>query len=164
MTYIASVLTRSGGAWTAGDLDLSALDDLDAFADLLREEDGSPTVCFVEEDDEYVAIVRVDGDEDPRVFVSDARVLTADGVAGRLLADTAVAVDVPDESEDDEDEDSGRPEVEPAGDEALLADLGIDGDRLLALCAEEGMLPSDVIFALAEDLGAAEVLEAVRGV
>jgi hypothetical protein len=32
------------------------------------------------------------------------------------------------------------------------------------LCAEEGMLPSDVAFAVCERMGCAEVLEQVRGV
>jgi putative tRNA adenosine deaminase-associated protein len=161
VAYIASALARGAGGWTGEDLELSEVDDLDELADRLREL-GSPAVCFVEEDDEYVAVVRVDGDDDPRIFVSDGRVLAADGVAGRLLADNVEPADEPDE--DDDEEDGGRPEVEPAGDAGLLADLGLDGQQLVELCSEEGMLPSDVIFAVAEALGAAPVLEAVRGI
>lgn len=171
MAYIASVLVRSGSAWTGRDLDLSEVTDLDELTDQLREEDATTTLVLIEEDDEYLAIVRIDGDDDLRVFVSDGRVLEASGVAGRLLADAveaaAVAADALDadpDAVDDEDEQSGRPEVEPAGDDALLTDLGVPGPALLELCAEEGMLPSDVIFAVAERIGAAEVLEAVRGV
>jgi putative tRNA adenosine deaminase-associated protein len=161
VTYIASVLTRSGSSWGADDLDLSGVEDLDALVDRLREAVGDPTLCLVEEDDEYVAIVRVDGENDPRVFVSDRRVLEAEGVAGRLLADAVEAE--PDEVEDTEDEESSRPEVEPAGDDALLADLGIPAAQLRDLCSEEGMLPSDTIFAVAEALGAGDELERVRG-
>jgi putative tRNA adenosine deaminase-associated protein len=163
MTYVASALRRDDDGWAGSDLDLSDVDDLDTLTDELRGTDAATVVCLLEEDDEYVAIVRVDGDGDPRVFVSDRRVLDADGLAGRLLAEGLDAEDEPVE-EDDDDEDSGRPEVEPAGDEALLADLGVSGDRLLALCAAEGMLPSDVIFAVGEAIGAADVLENVRGV
>lgn len=166
MAYIASVLTRDGRSWTGRDLDLAEVGDLDELVDVLREPAAQVALCFVEEDDEYVAIVRVDGEDDPRVFVSDGRVLAADGVAGRLLADSIEpAAAVPLEADDDDEDDgAGRPEVEPAGDLALLADLGVSGPRLVELCAAEGMLPSDVIFAVAETLGAADVLEAVRGV
>ncbi len=160
MTYIASTLSRTPAGWEGADLDLSDVDDLDELADRLRES-GSPAVLFLEEDDEYVALVRVDGDADPRVFVSDGRVLAGAGMAGRLLADS---VDPAEVDEEEDEEDSGRPEVEPAGDDAVLADLGVDAEKLVALCAEERMLPSDVIFALAEALGAADVLEAVRGI
>jgi putative tRNA adenosine deaminase-associated protein len=163
VTYIASALQRADDGWTGTDLDLSEVDDLDGLADALRA-DGT-ALCLLEEDDEYVGIVRVDGDEDPRVFVSDRRVLEASGLAARLLAATLEAEAEPvEDDEDDEEEEGGRPEVEPAGDDALLADLGVSADRLLELCAEEGMLPSDVIFAVGEAIGAADVLERVRGV
>jgi putative tRNA adenosine deaminase-associated protein len=163
VTYIASTLARIGDGWEGADLDLSDVQDLDELADRLRES-GSPSLLFLEEDDEYLAIVRVDGDAEPRVFVSDGRVLVGDGVAGRLLADSIEPVEPEPVDEDEDDEDSGRPEVEPAGDDAVLADLGVGAEQLVALCAEERMLPSDVIFALAEALGAADVLEEVRGI
>ncbi|HEY5334927.1 MAG TPA: hypothetical protein VIJ71_02770 [Mycobacteriales bacterium] len=166
MTYIATVLTRSGPDWSGRDVDLSDVDDLDALADALRDGDDEVALCLLEEDDEYVVIVRVDGDAgEPRVFLSDKRVLESTSVAARLLADAleAAAVPVADDDEEDEEE-SGRPEVEPVGDEDLLGDLGVSGERLTRLCAQEGMLPSDVIFAVGEDLGASDVLEKVRGV
>lgn len=169
MAYIANVLLRVGSAWTGRDLDLSEVTDLDELTDQLREDDSDITLVFLEEDDEYLAIVRVEDDGDLRVFVSDGRVLEASGVAGRLLADaveaaTVAAEALDEDSADEEEQDGGRPEVEPAGDDALLADLGLTGPALVELCAEEGMLPSDVIFAVAERIGAAAVLEAVRGV
>lgn len=163
MTYIATALRRADDEWTGADLDLAEIDDLDVLADALRADDGAVALCLLEEDDEYVGIVRVDGDADARLFVSDGRVLEGQGVAGRLFAEALEAeVEVPDEDDDDA-EDSGRPEVEPAGDQELLADLGVSAERLLALCAEERKLPSDVIFAIAESLGAADVLERIRG-
>lgn len=165
MPYTASVLHRAAGTWVGADADLNDLNDLDALADMLREagEGADLTVLFVEEDDEYLAVVRVDGDGEPRVFVSDRRALTGTGVAGRLLAETEIPPEPPDAEDDDEDEDSRRPELEPAGEVGLLADLGTDADRLADLCAEEGMLPSDVIFAVCERAGCGEVLEEVRG-
>jgi putative tRNA adenosine deaminase-associated protein len=167
VTYIATVLTRSGADWSGRDADLSDVDDLDALADALRDDDVEVALCLLEEDDEYVAVVRVDGDAvEPRVFLSDRRVLESTGVAARLFADAleAAVVSAADDDDEADDEESGRPEVEPVGDEDLLGDLGVSGERLTRLCAQEGMLPSDVIFAVGDDLGASDVLEKVRGV
>lgn len=167
MSYIATVLTRSGADWSGRDADLSDVDDLDALADVLRDDGVDVALCLIEEDDEYVAVVRVDGDADePRVFLSDKRVLDSTGVAARLLADAleAAVVSLADDDEEEDDDESGRPEVEPVGDDNLLGDLGVSGERLTSLCAQEGMLPSDVIFAVGDDLGAGDVLEKVRGV
>jgi putative tRNA adenosine deaminase-associated protein len=165
--YTASALARtSSGTWRGQDLDLSAVDDVDGLIDLLTEDlaaDGasdSAVVLFLEEDDEYLLIARTNGDDDTRLFVSDRRVLEGPGLAGRIVGDELA---VP-EPADDEEEESSRPEVEPAGDVELLADLGIAGSALLDLCAQEGNLPADVIFAVCEQLGCADVLEAVRGV
>lgn len=170
MAYTASALTRIGtapGRWRGDDLDLAPVPDLDGLVDLLREQaDGvATTVLFLDENDEYLAIVRLDGDEDARMFISDRRALDGPGLAGRLLGDDVIteAADVGDPGEDDE-ENGGRPEVEPGGDAALLADLGVEPGMLLELCAEEGMLPSDVVFAVCERLGCSDVLEQVRGV
>lgn len=163
MSYIASVLTRTGTAWLGQDLDLSDVEDLDELADRMRDQPGDVAVFLLEEDDEYVAVVRTDRDGgEVQVFLSDRRVLDGTGLAARLFGES-LEEEVPVVDEDDEEE-SSRPEVEPAGDASLLADLGVGAERLASLCAEEGMLPSDVIFALGEDLGAAEELERVRGV
>lgn len=168
MTYTASALTRTGfadGSWTGAELDLSELEDLDALVDALREqaEGAALSILFLDEDDEYVAVVRFDSaDDEARMFVSDRRSLEGAGLAGRLLGEDVVIEQA--EVTEGEDEDGGRPEVEPGGDPALLADLGVDANTLLGLCAEEGMLPSDVAFALCERLGCADVLEQVRGV
>ena len=52
---------------------------------------------------------------------------------------------------------------EPAGRE-LLADLGVPAQRLLALCAHEGMLPSDVTAEICQALGCGDELEELREV
>lgn len=170
MPYTASALMRAQDRWSGADVDLSETTDADALVDLLREqaEGASTALLLLDEDDEYLAIVRLDEDGEPRSFVSDARVLEGTSLAARLLGDElemppAPLVSADDEAEEEE-EDSGRPELEPAGDPSLLADLGLSADELLELAAEEGMLPSDVLFAVCEKLGCADVLEQVRGV
>jgi putative tRNA adenosine deaminase-associated protein len=168
--HFAAALTRTDDLWSAHEIDLAAVEDLDGLTDQLRDvaadESARTVVLFVEEDDEYLAIVRIDGEGDPRVFLSDIRAVESSPIAGMLYEEAAaetVGDEDDDEDEDDEDDDSGlRAEADPAGDHELLADLGTPGKVLLDLCAEEGMLPGDVISAVCEVLGCAEQVEALR--
>ncbi|CAN5329694.1 hypothetical protein BH24ACT10_BH24ACT10_09800 [soil metagenome] len=164
MPYFAAALARTAGGWTGEELDLSEVEDLEQLADLLRDLTGDgagPALMLLEEDDEHLAVVRVDGGVDgldePRVFLSDRRAVLASEVAAMLWEDT----DAPTDEEDDEDEGT-RPIAEPVGDTGLLADLGTPAGDLVALCAEEGLLPADVLTALSERAGCDDVLESLR--
>ena len=174
MTYAAAALARVDGAWFGDELDLEGVEDLDGVVELLREvvgDDATTALLFVEEDDEWFAVLRVDADNEPRVFVSDARVIASSDTAA-LFAEAAVEVNVDDDDEaddgdadDEDDEDEGtRADGDPTGDASLLADLGTPAHRLLELCAEEGQLPADVITTLCEAAGCLDVLEKLRGV
>jgi putative tRNA adenosine deaminase-associated protein len=134
-------------------------------------DDADTGLLFVEEDDEWLAILRIDTDGDPRVFISDARVVASSEIAA-LLAEAAIEVPVADEvdedvvddaDDEDGDDDAVLADGDPAGDTALMSDLGTSSSRLLALCAEEGALPADVIAALCEAAGCLDVLEKLRG-
>jgi putative tRNA adenosine deaminase-associated protein len=174
VTYVASALARVNSAWYGDDVTLEDVEDLDGVVELVREvigDDAETGLLFVEEDDEWFAILRIDADGDPRVFMSDARVVTSSDIAA-LFAEAAIEVSSVEESEADEeepadddepDDDSARIDGDPAGEFALMADLGTSAPRLLALCAEEGQLPSDVISALCEAAGCLDVLEKLRG-
>ncbi len=164
MPYFAAALARTARGWTGEELDLSEVEDLEQLADLLRDLTGDgagPALLLLEEDDEHLAVVRVDGGvgglDEPRVFLSDRRAVLASEVAAMLWEDT----DAPTDEEDDEDEGT-RPIAEPVGDTALLADLGTPAGDLVALCAEEGLLPADVLTALTERAGCDDVLESLR--
>ena len=170
--YFAAAVTRTAQGWAAQEVDFEPVEDLDGLADLLRDyatdEGGDmnrPTVLFVEEDDEYFAVVRVDGEADPRVFLSDGRAVTHSDMA-RLMHEgiAAAALEIEDdEGEDPEEDDEGiRPEAEPVGDSDLLTDLGTSPERLLELCAEEGLLPADVITSLCERMGSLDVVDEIR--
>ena len=173
MTYAAAALARVDGAWFGDELDLEDVEDLDGVVELLREvvgDDATTALLFVEEDDEWFAVLRVDSDNEPRVFVSDARVVASSDTAA-LFAEAAVEVSVDDDDadddnadEDDEADEGTRADGDPTGDASLLADLGTPAHRLLELCAEEGQLPADVITALCEAAGCLDVLEKLRGV
>ncbi|HSV65292.1 MAG TPA: tRNA adenosine deaminase-associated protein [Mycobacteriales bacterium] len=147
MSYFAAVIARTSTGWIAQELDLDYVETIDDVAELVRDADEAATTAllFVEEDDEYVGIVRLDGaDDDPRVFLSDGSAADEYDLAG-ILADGLT-----------EDED------EPVGDPGLCADLGTSARDLLALVHHEGTLPSDVITAVCEKAGCLDVLEGLR--
>ena len=162
MSHFAAALARTEDGWVGRELDLDDVADLEALAEQLRELTGDgegPGLLLLEEDDEYVAVVRVDGGtgglDEPRVFLSDRRAVQASEVAAMLWEDAPL--------DDPGDDDEGtRPVAEPVGDGGLLADLGTSSDELLELCAEEGLLPADVLTALGERAGFAEALESLR--
>lgn len=164
MSYFAAALARTEQGWTGVELDLAEVEDLESLADLLRDLTGDgpgPGLLLLEEDDEHLAVVRVDGGAgslaEPRVFLSDRRAVVGSDVAAMLWEDGDV-----DAAGDDEDDEGTRPIAEPVGDTSVLADLGTPPDTLLELCAEEGLLPADVLTALCERAGCDDVLEQLR--
>jgi putative tRNA adenosine deaminase-associated protein len=165
--HSAVALSRTGASWNAQDVDLDDVETLDDLIDQLDDfepgNDEDVTVVYVEEDDEWLGILQVTAEtiQDPKIFLSDSRVLATSTLAERLFGD-ALPVLAPDEDED-EDDTAGRPDAEPVGDPELLADLGTPGDVLVQLCAEEGALPSDVVAALCERAGCLDVLDELRG-
>ena len=164
MSYFAVALARTEAGWTGEELDLDEVHDLEALTDVLRDLTGEgpgPALLLLEEDDEYVAVVRADGGSrslaEPRVFLSDERAVLQSDVAAMLWEERGTS------DEDDDDDDEGTPPVaQPVGEAGLLADLGVSADELLALCAEEGKLPADVLTDVCERAGCVDVLEGLR--
>ena len=178
MAYFAVVLARSDDGWDVNDVDLDEVDDLGDLADLMRdtadEDSEGPFLLFLEQEDLWFAVVRVDGEDDPRVFVSDRAAVEHSAYAEMLLEaagdSTALDGDEPedalaggdDEDEDDDEQEAVLEDSGPVGDHDILADLGTRAEALVDLCTKEGMLPSEVLTYLAEQAGAAEALESVR--
>lgn len=176
MSHLAAMIARKDNRWKGtdtDDIDLDNIDDIEQIVDIMRDAtvDDSPVLLFVEEDDEWFAMVRVDGADEPRVFISDARVVAVSDVAMALFGDLA-SNEVADVSEaiaededvrvEDDESPSVRPVPEPSGAADLLADYGISSQDLLDMCAEEGALPADVITAICERLGCADEIEVYR--
>jgi putative tRNA adenosine deaminase-associated protein len=164
VSYFAAALARTEQGWTGVELDLAEVEDLEQLADLLRDLTGDgegPALMLLDENDEHLAVVRVDGGagslSEPRVFLSDRRAVTASEVAAMLWEDGDG-----EGAEDDDDDEGTRPIAEPVGDAGLLADLGTSARELLDLCAEEGLLPADVLTGVAERAGFLEVLDGLR--
>ncbi|MCH6161686.1 tRNA adenosine deaminase-associated protein [Streptomyces marispadix] len=178
--YFAALLARTEDGWEASDTELDDVETLADLADLARETatDDEPVLACIEQEGEWFGVVRVEGEDDPRVFVSDAaaamrssygEILLSDELLGRepenpdaldQLVDLDGTEDGEPESKDSADADpSGASEsapIGPLGDASLLADLGMEDKALLSLA------PEDALSEIADALGCTDVLEAVR--
>jgi len=169
VSYFAAALARRAADWTATEVELTDIEDLEAVVDVVRQavgDDVDTALLLFEENDEWFGIVRVDDDSDARVFVSDGRVVETSEM-GAVLGDAAAVQDddvADDDGDDDQDddEDDVRAAGDPIGDADVMADLGTPAPTLLKLCAEEGQLPADILSAVCERAGCLEVLEQLR--
>ncbi|GGV91534.1 hypothetical protein GCM10015535_49900 [Streptomyces gelaticus] len=188
--YFAALLARTEDGWEASDTELDDVETLSDLTDLARHAsvDEDTVLVFIEQEDAWFGVVRVDGEDDPRIFISDGtaaarssygEILLTDELLGREpgAEDTIAALeelvglddtedDDPDTTpdndntdDDDDDDDDGFDDdavpAGPLGDTRILADLGLPEAELL-------MLRADAMAEIADALGAAEVLEAVR--
>ncbi|MBW5253752.1 MULTISPECIES: hypothetical protein [Streptomyces] len=184
--YFAALLARTEDGWEASDTDLDDVETLSDLTDLAREAsvDEDTVLVFIEQEDAWFGVVRVDGEEDPRIYVSNAsaaarssygEILLTDELLGRepgaedsiAALEELVGLDgtedgepgTPDNSTTDDDDDDGPdPDAVPAGplgDTGVLSDLGLPEAELL-------MLRTEALAEIADALGAAEVLETVR--
>ncbi|TLS40482.1 hypothetical protein FE633_41330 [Streptomyces montanus] len=180
--YFAALLARTEDGWEASDTELDDVETLSDLADLAREAsaDEDTVLVLIEQEDAWFGVVRVDGEEDPRIYVSDAaaaarssygEILLTDELLGREPDDDVADLDSldldgtedgePENDDDADDEDGGATAGDavpsgPIGDREVLADLGVTEKELLALDS------TDALNEIADVLGAAEVLETVR--
>ena len=151
MSYFTAVLAREGRSWRTHDVDVESIKDRDELTDELRAvaEDDEPVLLLVEREDAWWAIVRVDGDDDPRVFVSDGAGAAASSYSELLELDV------------DADEDEAEVTAGCAGDLDVLGDLGTSPEALKEMCDDE-VPPMDALATVAEAAGFAEVLDSLR--
>jgi putative tRNA adenosine deaminase-associated protein len=169
VSYFAAAAIKSAGVWTASEFSLSGAADVEDVADRLRDvdPDADVSLLFVESDDVYLVVMRLDQGEDLRVFGSDSAFAEESRLGALLLGEIEEPVleidDAVEESADDEaDTPPPAPDADPVGDADLLADLGVPASRLLELCAQEGMLPSDITAELCGLLGCGDEVEELR--
>jgi putative tRNA adenosine deaminase-associated protein len=171
VSTFAAAVARGKNGWTASELDLSGAADIDEVVDRLRDAEPEADVCllFVEADDQYLVILRLDDGEDLRVFGSDSAFAEESRTGAMLLGEIeAPALEIddlaapPSDDDEEEDEPASDPDADPVGDADLLTDLGITAHRLLSLCSQEGMLPSDVSAEICQRLGCADELDELR--
>ena len=227
VSYFTAVIAGDGRSWRARDVDVEDAGSLGDLAETLRAvaHPEHPVLAVIEHEDEWFALVRVDGDEDARVFVSDfaaasrgpyAEILAPagdvdtgtdaddeapappdaapdpeggvdelDGLLDAADPDGALPTagipddeipddEIPDGAIDVGDLDDEIPDVgdldEPdpvpppawAGDAALLDDLGIDKRRLCELSEDNTDDPAAALGEIGEQVGFADLLEALR--
>jgi putative tRNA adenosine deaminase-associated protein len=187
--YFAALLARTEDGWNASETDLDDVETLADLTDLAREASAEEdtVLVFIEQEDAWFGVVRVDGEEDPRIYVSDAaaaarssygEILLTDELLGRDPEDLA---DLVDDLDSDLDADlDGGPEAEealdadavagpsaehvpvgPLGDSRLLDEFGMSAAELLALSGD-GALTGEALGEIADALGCGDLLEAVR--
>jgi putative tRNA adenosine deaminase-associated protein len=178
VAYFTAVIARSGLSWRARDVEVDDASSLDELADSLRAVavDEEPVLAVVEHEDEWFAIVRVDGEELPRLFVSDLGAASGSHY-GELLAPAAdveseddpaddPSGDGEDDDEADEDEsvvaDDGDAVAVWAGETDLLEDLGVTGRTLRGLVEAHADDPGAVLAEVGETVGFADLLAALR--
>ncbi|AVZ73965.1 hypothetical protein SLUN_19125 [Streptomyces lunaelactis] len=178
--YFAALLARTQDGWQASDTELDDVETLSDLTDLAREAsvDEDTVLVYIEQEDAWFGVVRVEGEEDPRIYVSDAAA-AARSSYGEILTNELLGGDDDDPADDldtldldgtedgepdgdDEEEADGElgPGGElvpagPVGDRDILMDLGLSEKELLAL-------DTDALLVIADAVGAADVLETVR--
>ncbi|MFD8972019.1 MULTISPECIES: hypothetical protein [Streptomyces] len=175
--YFAALLARTEDGWEASDTELDDVETLSDLAELAREaSDDDTVIVYIEQEDAWFGIVRIEGEEDPRIYVSDGaaaarssygeiltREILGDDLDAELDELESLDLDGTEDGEplaDDADDEPDGAAAElvpsaPVGDALVLADLGLSERELRAL-------DSDALAVIADALGAAEVLEAVR--
>jgi putative tRNA adenosine deaminase-associated protein len=165
VSTFAAAVARGKNGWTASELELTGLADIDEVADRLRdaEPDAELSLLFVEGDDQYLVILRVDDTDDLRVFGSDSAFAEESRIGALLLGDIeAPVLEIDDLASPDEEEPPADPDADPVGDAEILSDLGVSSHRLLSLCGLEGMLPADVTAEICQRIGCGDEMEEMR--
>lgn len=95
--YFAAVLARTSDGWQASDTELDNVETLTDLADLAREavagdEDDTVLVC-IEHEGAWFGLVRVDGEDDPRIYVSNAAAAARSAYGELLLTDELLGRD-----------------------------------------------------------------------
>ena len=178
VAYFTAVISRTGASWRAKGVEVDDADTLEELTDALRAVavGDQPVIALIEHEDEWFALVRVDGDDEPRLFVSDLYAASHSHY-GPLLAPAAdvdsdddpidSATDTEDDAEDGDGEGEGKADDEPkvalwAGETDLLEDLGVSGRTLRKLVDENGDDPGTVLAEVGETVGFVELLDALR--
>jgi putative tRNA adenosine deaminase-associated protein len=174
VAYFTAVIARAGASWRSRDVEIDDANTLEDLTEALRgvAVGDQPVLAVIEHEDEWFALVRVDGDDEPRLFVSDLAAASHSHY-GPLLApaadvDSADEIDDAGDSDEDEDEEDGDQEDdEPkvaawAGEADLLEDLGVSGRTLRKLVEENSDDPGTVLGEVGEVVGFVELLDALR--
>jgi putative tRNA adenosine deaminase-associated protein len=178
VAYFTAVVAHAGASWRVRDVEIEKHETLDELAEALRGAavDEGPVLAVLEHEDEWFALVRIDGEEEPRLFVSDLAAASR-SIFGELVApaadvepeddldDDVAVVDDDDEEADEDGDEVAADDVEIAvwaGESDLLEDLGVTGRTLRAWVEGTPDDPGTVLAQVGETAGFADLLAALR--
>jgi putative tRNA adenosine deaminase-associated protein len=136
----AVVAYRDEGDWSVAELPARALDDVESISRELRRYPGETgALAMISVDEDFVMVVRVQG-ELVRVLLSDATAATDWAIARAAINHLGVHVDVDDDQA-------------PAGDLAIVADMGFAAADMGALLDDYDLYPEEVLSEVARQIG-----------
>lgn len=145
-TDFAIVVYREDDTWQCAMLGSRATEGLESLLAALRQQPSEgETIGLVSMQDDYFVAMRLTGDT-VRALLSDATAAEESELAREVLD----GLDLPVGDSEDFDE------VQPAGDLALFADLGMDAMELGALCDDLDLYPDEMLASIAARLGFAD--------
>jgi len=142
VSFFTAVMASDGSGWRARDVVVEDASDLADLADTLRTVAlrDNPVIAVIEREDQWFALVRADGDDDVRAFVSDTRA-SARGQYAELLS--PVAEQGPDvaSAPDDSADSTGAPDVDLVVEDEPPEEIGDDVDLESLVEPEEPAAP-----------------------
>ena len=137
----ALVAFLEDGDWQLQDIASPAFESVDSLSHALRQVSGPDgAVGMIAVDEDFFVLVRVAGGR-ARLLISDVTAATEWPIARQIVDE----LDIPLADDDDEQV--------PAGDLAIIADLGMSAMDLGALCDDVDLYPEEMLEEIAEALG-----------
>lgn len=138
----AVAVCRDEGTWTVSPLPPRAATDLDVLTNALTQLPSEVgTIGMVSVDEDFFVLVRVAAGR-IRLLLSDVGAATESPLALAVLEH--LALPPPDDDDD---------QIQPAGDLALLSDLGLSAMELGSLCDDEDLFPDEILADVADRVG-----------
>lgn len=183
MSYFTEILADSGDGFRALDVDVRDANDLDDLVDMMRSAagDDGEAVAVIEHEDEWFGLVRLCGNNEVKVFLSDLAAVEASPFA-EIFADFLDSR--PDAYDAEPEEDFGAAEEEDAaaedddedevemlefdadsewgGDADIYSDRGVPAAMLIDQVESYRSDPARVVAHVGETVGFADQLEAAR--
>ena len=148
----ALVAYREEGAWQVHELTPDKVGELEGFvAELRRWPGDAGALGLVSVDEDFFLLVRVRGEE-TSILLSDLTAATDWPIARSVVE----LLDLPLPGDDDD--------PEPAGDVAIVADLGLGPRDMGALLDDEGLYPDEMLGDIASALGFGPLYDDAVGV
>ena len=138
------------GVWRADLVSIDDIESVDGLVTAMRQQapEASEVLGMISVADDFFLMIRTN-ELSTRLLLSDAT----------AASDWPLARSVLDELGIDEPGDADGEHVEPVGDLAIVADLGLDAMELAALTDDLDLYPDEMLGSVASRLGFAEVFQ-----